>query len=110
MKTRSPNQYPNFKTTAEIESKDKYIRSVVIFNDVLRARNSSQIDEFSTRGRHEALDVYYTSQNLFGLPRQSIRDNSDRIKLFRQILRDVGSMYKDNGGYDMESDEFKKMS
>ena len=76
--TRSPNQYPNYKTSNEIKPINKYKGSVVIFDDMLEARNSSQIDEFFTRGRHEHLDVYYISQSYFGLPRQSIRNNSDR--------------------------------
>ena len=82
---------------------------MVIFDDMLGARNCSQTDEFFTRGRHENLDVYYISQSFFGLPRQSIRNNNDRIILFKQTLRDVESMYYDIGAYDMEYDEFKEM-
>ena len=41
--------------------------------------------------------------------RQSIRTNIDRIILFKQTLRDVESMCKDTGGYDMKYDEFKEM-
>ena len=63
--TRSPNQYPNYKTSNEIKPINKYKGSVVIFDDMLGARNSSQIDEFFTRGRHEDLDVYYISQSYF---------------------------------------------
>ena len=107
--TRSPNQYPNFKTSNEIKPINKYKGSVVIFDDMLGAKNSSQIDEFFTRGRHEDLDVYYISQSYFGLPRQSIRNNSDRLILFKQTLRDVQSMYFDIGAYDMNYDEFKLM-
>ena len=33
--TRSPNQYPIFKTSNELEPKDKYKGSVVIFGDML---------------------------------------------------------------------------
>ena len=55
--TRSLNQYPNFKTSNEIKPINKYKGSVVVFDDMLGARNSSQIDEFFTRGRQEALDV-----------------------------------------------------
>ena len=76
---------------------------------MLGARNSSQINDFFTRGRHEDLDVYYTSQSYFGLPRQSIRNNSDRLILFKQTLRDVQSMYYDIGAYDMKYDGFKGM-
>ena len=76
---------------------------------MLRAPNSSQIDEFFTRGRHEKLDVYYISQSYFGFPRQSIRNNSDIIILFKQTLRDVECMYKKIEGHDMKYDEFKEM-
>ena len=107
--TRSPNQYPNYKTSNEIKPINKYKGSVVIFDDMLGDKNSSQIDEFFTRGRHEDLDVYYISQSYFGLPRQSIRNNSDRLILFKQTLRDVQSMYYDIGAYDMNYDEFKLM-
>ena len=65
--TRSPNQYPNYKTNNEIKPINKYKGSVVIFDDMLGAKNSSQIDEFFTRGRHEDLDVYYISQSYFAL-------------------------------------------
>ena len=77
---------------------------------MLGARNSSQIDEYFTRVRHEKLDVYYISQSYVGLPRQTIRKNRDRLILFKQTLREVESMYEDIGGYDMKFDEFKKMS
>ena len=107
--TRSPDQYPNYKTSNEIKPINKYKGSVVIFDDMLGAKNCSQIDEFFTRGRHEDLDVYYISQGYFALPRQSIRNNSDRIILFKQTLRDVQSMYYDIGAYDMNYDEFKEM-
>ena len=107
--TRSPNQYPNYKTSNEIEPINKYKGSVVIFDDMLGARNSSQIDEFFTRVRHEDLDVHYISQSYFGLPRQSIRNNSDRLILFKQTLRDVQSMYHDIGAFDMIYNEFKEI-
>ena len=107
--TRSPNQYPNYKTSTESKPVNKYKGSVVIFDDMLGAKNSSQIDEFFTRVRHEDLDVYYISQSYFALPRQSIRNNSDKLILFKQTLRDVQSMYYDIGAYDMKYDEFKEM-
>ena len=107
--TRSPNQHPHYKTTTDNKPINKDKGSVAIFNDMSGARNSSQIDEFFTRGRHENLDIYYLSRNYFGLPRQSIRNNSDRIILFKQTLRDVQSMYYDIGAYHMKEDEFKEM-
>ena len=56
--TRSPNQYPNYKTSNEIKPIEKYKGSVVIFDDMFGARNSSQLHDFYTRGRHEKLEVY----------------------------------------------------
>ena len=76
---------------------------------MLGAKNGSQIDEFFTRGRHEDLEVYYISQGYFALPRQNNRNNSDRLILFKQTLRDVQSMYHDIGAFDMIYDEFKEM-
>ena len=109
MITRTPNQYPNYKTSTDIKPINKYKGSVVVFDDMLGARNSSQIDESFRRGRHENLDVYYISQSYFALPRQSTRNNSDILILFKQTLRDVQSMYYDIGAYDMKYDEFKEM-
>ena len=44
--TRSPNQYPNHKTSKEMKPINKYKGSVVSFDDILGTRNSSQIDDF----------------------------------------------------------------
>ena len=65
--------------------------------------------DFFTRGRHEDLDVHYISQSYFALPRQSIRNISDRIILFKKTLRDVQSMYHDIGAFDMIYDEFMEI-
>ena len=107
--TRSPNQNSKYKTSNGIKPKNKYKGSIVVFDDMLGARNSSQIDELFTRGRHEYLDVYYISQSYFALPRQSIRNNCDRLILFKQTLRDVRSMHYDIGAYVMKYDEFEQM-
>ena len=45
----------------------------------------------------------------FGLPRQSLRNNSDRLILFKKTLRDVQSMYYDIGAYDMKYDEYTEL-
>ena len=95
--TRPPNQYPNYKTCIHIKPMDKDNGTGVFFADMLGAQNSSEIDEFSTRGRRKYIDVYYNSQSIFGLTRQSIRNNSDRIILFKQGLGDVENMYTDIG-------------
>ena len=55
--SRSLNQHPNYKTSTEIKPINKYKGSVVLFDDMLAAKNSSQLDEFFTTGRHEDSDV-----------------------------------------------------
>ena len=65
LNTRSFNQNPNYKTSTENKPIDKYKGSVVIFDDMLGARNSSQINAFFTRGRNENLDVYYIRESFF---------------------------------------------
>ena len=47
--TRSPNQYPNYKTNNEFKPINKYKGSDVFFDDMLGAKNSSQKDDFFTR-------------------------------------------------------------
>ena len=76
---------------------------------MLIAQNKSQRDAFFTRRRHEGLHVYYISRSYFGLLRQSIRKNSDKIFVFKDTSRDVESMYRDIGGFGMKYDEFKEM-
>ena len=90
--TRTPNQYQFFKTSVDIKPINNYKGSVVIFDDMLGARNSSQKEEIFTSGTYENQHVYYSNQSYFGLPRQSIRYNSDRLILFIQTLRDVESV------------------
>ena len=106
--TRSANQYPNYKTSNGIKRIYNYKGSVVTFDDMLGARNSSRIDEIYTRSRHENLSIYYISQSCFGLTRQTIRNNSDIIILFNQTLRVVQCMDLDIEAYDMLFSEYKK--
>ena len=47
--TRSPNQYPNYKTSNEIKPINKHKGSIVFFDDMLGARNCCQIDEVFRR-------------------------------------------------------------
>ena len=106
---RSPNQYPNYKTSNEIKPINKYEGGIVVIDDMLWAPNSSQKHAFFTRGLHEHLTVFYISQSYFGLPRQRIRKNSGRLKLLKQTLGAVQRLYFDRRGYDMKYDEPKTM-
>ena len=76
---------------------------------MLGARNSSQIDDFCTGGRRENLDLYYINESYSDLPRQNIRNNSDRIILFRQSLGEIRCIYFDIAAFDMRYSEFEEM-
>ena len=86
----------------EIKLLDDYVGGGVVSADMLNSKTGSENDQFFTKGRHKKLDVYYLSQSHFTLPRQKIRNNTNRKLWFQQTLRDAESMYKDVGGYDMD--------
>ena len=93
--TRSPEQYENIQledVSVEEDLEDRTIQEFqnccVVFDDMLDS-NQRLIDPFFTRGRHNDLDVYYLSQSYFDLPKRTIRNNSNIIILFQQILNDV---------------------
>ena len=68
--TKSLNQYPKIKaqTSDEIQQLNEFENSVVLFDDMLLSKQESNIDPFSTRGRHNNIDIYYISQSYFHLP------------------------------------------
>ena len=79
----------------------------MVFDDILCSSNSRFIDQFFIRGRHNILDIYYLSQSCFDLPKRTVRNNSNKIILFNQTLKDIEHIYRDVAGYDMNYEEFK---
>ena len=109
-----PEQYTNSKIkikeiSDEIKPLNEYENSIIVFDDILGSSNSRFIDQFFIRGRHNNLDIYYLSQSYFNLPKRTIRNNSDKIILFIQTLKDIEHIYRDVAGYDMNYDEFKDL-
>ena len=106
--TKSLNHYPNIKaqTSEEIQPLENYGSSNVVFDDRLLSKQESNIDLFFTRGRHQNIDIYYISQNYFDLPKNTIRNNSKVIFLFKQTLRDTILLFHDTAGLDMNLDDW----
>ena len=109
-----PEQYTNSKIKikeigGEIKPLNEYENGIIVFDDVLGSSNSRDIDQFFIRGRHNNLDIYYLSQSYFDLPKRTIRNNSNKIILFNQTLKDIEHIYRDVAGYDMNYDEFKEL-
>ena len=109
--TKSLNQYPKIKaqTSDEIQPLNEYENSVVVFDDMLLSKQESNIDLFFTRGRHNNIDIYYISQSYFHLPKNTIRNNSNKIIFFKQTLRDIILLFHDIAGLYMNLEEWKQL-
>ena len=108
-----PEQYTNSKIkiqeiSDEIKPLNEYENGIIVFDDILGSSSSRFIDQFFIRG-HKNLDIYYLSQSYFDLPKRTIRNNSNKIILFNQTLKDIEHIYRDVAGYDMNYDEFKDL-
>ena len=100
-----PEQYTNSEIKIkeindEIKPLNEYENGIIVFDDILGSSNSRFIDQFFIRGRHNNLDIYYLSQSYFDLPKRTIRNNSNKIILFNQTLKDIEHIYRDVAGYD----------
>ena len=113
--TKSPSeQYTNSKIkikekSDEIQPLNEYENGVILFDDILGSSHSRFIDQFFIRGRHNNLDIYYLSQSYFKLPKRTIRNNSNKIVLLNQTLKDIEHIYRVVAGYDMNYDEFEEL-
>ena len=109
--TKSLNQYPNIEaqTSDEIQPLEHYEKSTVLFDDMLLSKQERNIDLFSTRGRHNNIVIYYISQSYFHLPKNTIRNNSNIIIIFKQTLRDIILLFHDIAGLDMNLEEWKQL-
>ena len=76
-----------------MKQKKDFQNCCVVFDDKLDS-NQRLKDPFSTKGRHNDLDVYYLSQSIFDLPKRNIRNISNVLVLFQQTLKDVEHIYK----------------
>ena len=93
-----PEQYNNSKIkikeiSDEIKPLNEYENGIIVFDDILGSSKSKFIDQFFIRGRHNNLDIYYLSQSYFDLPKRTIRNNSNKIILFNQTLKDIEHIY-----------------
>ena len=72
---------------------------------MLLSKHESNTDLFFTRGRHKKIDKYHISQSYFHLPKNIIRNKSNKIILFNQTLRDITLLFHDIAGLDMSLEE-----
>ena len=86
----------------ELNSEDK---NLMIFDDLILEKQN-KTESYYVRGRHSNVDCFYLTQNYFKLLRQTIRENSNFICLFRQDLKNINNIYNDHVGDDMTKEEF----
>ena len=109
--TISLYQYLNIKaqTSEEFQPLDNCENSFVVFDDTLLSKQESNIDLFITRGLHNNIDFYYISQSCFHLPKNTIRNNSNIIILYKQFLGDIMLLFHDIVGLDKNLEEWKQL-
>ena len=61
------------------------------------------------RERHRNVDCLYLAQNYFKLPRQTIRENANFIRLFPQDLKNINHIFADRVGSDISKEEFRQL-
>ena len=57
-------------------------KNLMVFDE-----RQNKCEAYYTGGRHNNVDCFYLAQNYFRLPRQTIRENTNFICLFRQDLK-----------------------
>ena len=72
-------------------------KNLMIFDDCILEKQS-KAQSYYTRGRHSSCDCFYISQNYFKLDRQTIRENSNLIILFRQNPKSLAHIHSDHCG------------
>jgi energy-coupling factor transporter ATP-binding protein EcfA2 len=82
--------------------------NLMIFDDLLLEKQN-KCEDYYVRGRHSNVDCFYLAQNYFKLPRQTIRENTNFICLFKQDLKNITHIYNDHVSNDMDFSEFKSL-
>jgi hypothetical protein len=99
---KNGNEIPD---PSELKSTDK---NLIIFDDILLDKQN-KCEDYYVRGRHSNVDSFYLAQNYFRLPRQTIRENSNFLCLFKQDNKNINHIYQDHVSNDMTIKEFKEL-
>ena len=68
----------------------------------------NKAEAYYTRGRHNNCDQIYIAQNYFRLLRHTIRENSNFIILFPQVLKNLTHIHAEHCASDITLSEFKQ--
>ena len=109
-----PEHYSNSKIPfeeigEEIKPLNDNEYDIIVFVDNLGSSKSKCIDQFFIRGRQNTLDVHYLSQSYSDLPQTKMPNNSNKINLLNQTIKDMEKLYRNIGGYHMIYDELEQL-
>ena len=82
-----PEQYS--KSKIKIKPLNEYENAIIASDDFLGTSIIQYTSQFFIRGRQINLDINYLSQLYFDLPKKTIRNNSNKMFLFNQTLKDI---------------------
>ena len=100
------NFYNDCTSIPDPSSLDSTEKNLLILDDCFLGKQS-KAEAYYTRGRHNNCDTFYIAQNYFRLPRQTIRENSNLIILFKQDAKNLSHIYSDHCSQDILIEEFK---
>lgn len=83
-------------------------KNLMIFDD-LQLEKQSKCEAYFVRGRHSNVDCFYLAQNYFNLPRQTIRENTNFMCIFKQDNKNINHLYNDHAAIDMPIEEFRRL-
>ena len=95
----------NVPDPSMLDSKKK---NLMIFDDVLLERQNI-IESYYTKGRHNSCQSFYISQSFFGIPKGTVRDNSNLLILFKLNDNDVIHIHRQIASSDMNLSTFRRL-
>src|SRR5438093_6938244 len=95
----------NVPDPSMLDSKKK---NLMIFDDVLLEKQNI-IESYYTKGRHNSCQSFYISQSFFGIPKGTVRDNSNLLILFKLNDNDVAHIHRQIASGDMDLSTFRNL-
>ena len=74
---------------------DPNCKSLLVLDDIMLGPQN-KAEAYYTRGRHNNIDTIYITQNYFHLPRQTVRENTNLIMLFKQDGKNLNHIHQDH--------------
>ena len=89
-----PEKYSNSKLKNKEKGEEKKLlneheSAITVFDDFLNSSNNKFIDQVLIRGRHNNLNFWHLSQTYIHLPKRTKQNNSNKLILFKQTIKDI---------------------